>query len=175
MGLIKPSSQGTLDLSSITDKLTSMQEDISGLETTASGIVTSVGEVKTSVDSIQTSGGGTISTDLTALTEKIDSVGNNVLELLSKGGAAIKSIQRGYDLGNNNNLIEITINPINPDKSFVILNAEFISCSEKDYGMIWGPVLISLTENKLVISPVISYSGTRYVNQGFSWQVIEFY
>lgn len=177
MGLIKPSSQGTVDLSSITDKLTSMQEDIRGLETTTSGIVTSVGEVKTSVDSIQTSGGGTISTDLTALTtevsniradltSKIDGVGNNVLELLSKGGAAIKSIQRGVSNGSGGSNITIDINTINPDKSFVILDNDIVAISNNLHNAtFYKPYLVSLSENKLVLS---------YSNTAFSWQVIEF-
>ena len=180
MGLIKPSSQGTVDLSSITDKLTSMQEDISGLETTASGIVTSVGEVKTSVDSIQTSGGGTISTDLTSLTtevsniraeltSKIDGVGNNVLELLSKGGAAIKSVQRGTHSGGLDN-IRISIKTIDTDKSFVILNSSYVY----GYAETFQPILIKLNPDSIVVSP--SYHDSSSPNgHRFSWQVIEFY
>lgn len=82
----------------------------------------------------------------------------------------VKSVQRGVSSLPDNSTspeIKITINTINPNKSFVLLNSDTINGSDKSYGQ--GVRLKELAAEYLVVDSL--YRG----NMPFSWQVIELF
>lgn len=82
----------------------------------------------------------------------------------------VKSVQRGVSSLPNNSSpskIKITINTINPNKSFVLLNSDTINGGEKSYGQ--GVRLKELAAEYLVVESTIR--GLM----PFSWQVIELF
>lgn len=82
----------------------------------------------------------------------------------------VKSVQRGVSslpASSSSLEIKITINTINPNKSFVLLTSDTISGSDKSYGQ--GVRLKELAAEYLVVESTIRG------NMPFSWQVIEFY
>lgn len=82
----------------------------------------------------------------------------------------VKSVQRGVSsLPASSSYLEIkiTINTINPNKSFVLLTSDTISGSDKSYGQ--GVRLKELAAKYLVVESTIRG------NMPFSWQVIELF
>lgn len=82
----------------------------------------------------------------------------------------VKSVQRGVSSLPNSSSpseIKITINTINPNKSFVLLTSDTIMGTEKSYGQ--GVRLKKLAAEYLVVESV--YRGYM----PFSWQVIELF
>lgn len=84
----------------------------------------------------------------------------------------VKSVQRGVSsLASSSSQSErkITINTINPNKSFVLLTSDATSGTDKSYGQ--GVLLKELAAEYLVV-------GSTYYNRvdmPFSWQVIELF
>lgn len=85
----------------------------------------------------------------------------------------VKSVQRGVSSlpsissGSSSSEIKITINTINPNKSFVLLTADTVRGSDKSYGQ--GIRLKELAAEYLVVESVYGE------DMPFSWQVIELF
>lgn len=82
----------------------------------------------------------------------------------------VKSVQRGVSSFLNNSApseIKITINTINPNKSFVLLTSDTTRGSDTSYGQ--GVRLKELAAEYLVVESV------HRVDMPFSWQVIELF
>lgn len=82
----------------------------------------------------------------------------------------IKSVQRGV-ISNKSYEVTVDINPVNPDKCFVILNGG-ISDIDNSYSQdARAPYLVSLTDTKLTVN--VSGAVDK-ITTTVSWQVIEF-
>ena len=109
-----------------------------------------------------------------------DSGTNTVLGLLSgiSSKGTVKSVQRG--VVNTQNKTTININSINPSKSIVLLDNQYIGYAYGESGtsfgseryFVKGSYIASVTANSITITENYVDSGT-YGN--VSWQVIEFY
>ena len=99
------------------------------------------------------------------LQSKLNSVYNTVA--VTGNIPFIKSIQRGIINGYFSGTKSITISPINPDKSIVILHGSTRANTTQ------LPYLSNLTNTTLVIWNKGANRSSYYTN--FSWQVIEFY
>ena len=129
---------------------------------------------KSEINTMLTGFTNDVDSDITGLSNNLTTVKTDVATLsttvsaLPKG--AIKSVQRGTVTSKvDNNNIVISINPINPNKSFVLIDIG--GAPETTHQL---PILLSLTETQVTFSP--SYmNGNPTTHIKFSWQVIEFY
>lgn len=101
----------------------------------------------------------------------------SVQEVLTKMGQGVtanvvKSIQKGVVDFNSRDDVTITINPVNPDKCFVLLNSKLTGRGGNGNGTIYDSYLKSITANGFTITSNYDANG---LNGSTSYQVVEFY
>ncbi len=89
----------------------------------------------------------------------------------------VKKIIRGSVMFSSTSNATITISPINPDNSIVILNDSLYSDGDCNN---YGSRLISLTSTSITLSPLYYryetvYNNTQYQYGEVTYQIIEFY
>ncbi|NLK36922.1 MAG: hypothetical protein GX299_02415 [Epulopiscium sp.] len=97
---------------------------------------------------------GTVMAKLNAIQQKISLIPTSV----------VKSIQKGSVSGDTTNSVSVSISPVNPQKSIVLLN------NYNTTSVYCGTYLSSLSSNSLYIK--MAATSDRTIT---SWQVIEFY
>ena len=99
--------------------------------------------------------------------------GSITRDKLAENAMGVKSIQKGVVTINDTSSVTVSINTINPDKAFVILDGTAGINTTNVSGQFDG-YLLSLTSNQLTIGlPEPEASGN--LQSKFSWQVVEFY
>lgn len=100
---------------------------------------------------------------------------NEKIDVLIGFGGGVKSVQRGISSASDYT-VNITINSVNPNKCFVVLNNSTIGYGAgTSYMHIKGSTVESLTSTRLSIKPNSYTVGSSNYNGSVSWQVIEFY
>lgn len=106
---------------------------------------------------------------LTNLNNEITNMLNDVKTTITNSLGSVKSVQRGTVTNKDTSNIVININPINPNKSFVLIDVGYTPEVTHQH-----PILVSLTETQVTFSP--SYiNGNPTTAIKFSWQVVECY
>lgn len=101
---------------------------------------------------------------LEELNEGIEYNGGGITTLLGKG--CVKSVQRGtFNKSNSSSTIQISISPINPDKSLLVLIDNGFQTTSQNTRATY-----TLNANYILVNSPAS-SWYSYI----SWQVIEFY
>ena len=104
------------------------------------------------------------------LNNEITNMLNTVKDTVLNSLGTVKSVQRGTVTSKtDNNNIVVNINPINPAKSFVLIDIG--GAPETTHQL---PILLSLTETQVTFSPSY-YNGSPTTHIKFSWQIIECY
>lgn len=156
--------QTTLD--GVSDKVSSLPDS---LDTDFTEVKEAIVDVKVDVGSVNTSVGG-VKEDTTSIKNTIDT------NPLLKAGSAVKSVQRGIWIGNQqvDNLQTFTIaniSQINPEKSILIINAAITNYE----GTSNVKQAYILSENAISVKNTNGYNNNSYNVFLVDWQVIEFY
>ena len=167
------------------------QDTLEAVKGTVDGIDSGVKQTNNALGNFSGGGTDTVKKELQTLKDSVAQLQTKVDQLLSKGGgltSCVKSVQRGLiksqevttnDPESDLKYAFINIQPINPDKSILLLyssTVNYVSSSgatkQEAYpvnGRIYSPT-------QLVIYPTLyDNTGHDYYIKQLCWQVIEFY
>ena len=167
------------------------QDTLEAVKGTVDGIDSGVKQTNNALGNFSGGGTDTVKKELQTLKDSVAQLQTKVDQLLSKGGgltSCVKSVQRGLiksqevttnDPESDLKYAFINIQPINPDKSILLLyssTVNYVSSSgatkQEAYpvnGRIYSPT-------QLVIYPTLyDNTGRDYYIEKLCWQVIEFY